>query len=124
MVMAMVRVEELIESVMVNTQEAAAYVKYFDFLRSRGKAGKWRHFRVRFFRLSVSYMGQGYYSALQELAEPVEVEDPAQLENVRILKGWIFQKDIYGQFWVIVDGDEADFEEFKQKYRDIMMEVA
>jgi len=115
---------ELMKSIQVTTDEAAAYVKYFDYLRRKGLKRSWAHFKVRFFELSVSYMGEGYYSALMKVDETVKFAELEEVEGYKWLKGWIFQRDLYGQFWVIVDGDTDEFEEFRRQYKEIKRAVS
>ena len=114
-----VEIEKLIKAIDVSTEEVTAYVRYFDFLRRNGYKKNWAHFTVRLFVLSVSYLGNGYYSALRKVKNEVMYSDLDELKNFDWLKGWILQRDVYGQFWLIVDGETEDFSRFKQKYEEL-----
>jgi len=112
-------IKKLLEETDVSTAEVSAYVKYFDWKRRNGLKRKWEHYTVRAFIISVAYLGNGYYSALRKVKDEVQLSDPGQAEEFSWLRGWILQRDIYGQFWVIVDGNADSFDMFKEKYREI-----
>jgi len=112
-----ISISEVLQAIDVSTEEAATYAKYFDFLRSRGLKEKWKHFSIREFILSVSEIKKGYYSVLRRVGDEVLFRDPAEVEKVQWLKGWIFYKDNTGVWWIIVDGEKDRFEEFKKEYR-------
>lgn len=117
--MGVMDIVELLKEVDISTAEAAAYVKYFDWRRQMGQVGSWEHFTVRAFILSVSYLGKGYYSALRKVKDVILFRDISELEKFKWLRGWIFQKGEQGLWYIIVDGETEDFEEFKKVYKQI-----
>lgn len=139
--MGVLSIKELLREVDISTEEVIAYVKYFDWKRSRVRAGgfeqfaaappnpprtppprlclTWEHFTVRAFVLSVSYLGNGYYSALRKVKDTILFADISELDGFRWLKGWIFQKDKDGMWYVVVDGETDDFKEFKRVYNEV-----
>ena len=111
---------ELIQEIDVRTSEALAYAMYFDYVRKRRKGLMWDHYTIRAFILSISYMGEGYYSVLRKVKDEILFRDISELEKFKWLRGWIFQKDKDGKWWVIVDGETEAFEKFKKVYKELM----
>lgn len=111
---------ELLQEVDISTAEASAYVKYFDYLRVNGLKRNWQHYTIRAFILSVSYLGSGYYSALRKVKDEILFRELSELTGVDWLKGWIFQKDKQGLWYIIVDGEVDDFEKFKRVYKEVV----
>jgi len=111
---------ELIEEIDVRTSEALAYAMYFDYKLQHGKTEKWDKFTVRAFILSISKIKKGYYSVLRKVKDEILFRDIGELEKFEWLKGWIFQKDKDGKWWVIVDGETEAFEKFKKVYKELM----
>jgi len=117
--LGVVDIVELAKEIDISTQEALAYVKYFDYIRRQGYREKWKHFTVRLYILSVSDLGNGYYSALRNVKDEVLFRDLSELERYQWLRGWIFQRDKGGQWYVVVDGETDSFDEFKRVYKQV-----
>lgn len=115
----MVSIEELMREMDVSDEEALAYVKYFDWKRSRGLRLSWEHYTVRLFVLSVAYIGNRYYSVVRKVKDEVVYKELEDLAGFEWLRGWIFQRDLYGQFWLIVSSDNEGWDEFKRAYKEI-----
>jgi len=115
-------IARLMEEIDISTQEAAAYVKYFDYKLQHGLDRKWDKFTVRAFILSISRIKKGYYSVLRKVKDEVLFRDIGELERFTWLRGWIFFKDKDGRWWVVVDGEKDDFSKFKEVYKRLVGE--
>lgn len=115
--MQQVDIRTILEAVDITTEEATAYVKYFDYKRQHGVRVAWEHFTVRAFILSIAYLGKGYYSVLRKVKDEVLFRDISELEKFDWLKGWIFYKDKSGLWYIIVDGEKDGFEKFREVYK-------